>query len=311
VNLSVNSGQVAVRSITLPPLAPTEMRKALPFLVRDIIPIPIDRAVLDFIPVGGIDFDGKQPGLLVALPSDGVATIVRAVEKAGLEVVSVDLGPFAALRSLILGSAGAGVFAVIDIGATLTTVMVQADGVPVMVRAVPRGGDEITEVLSERLGISRAEAETQKRGFGFDEEFGPSVAEVVRTAMGPLLSEIRSSLTYFASSNPGLAISSVQLTGGGSQLSGLREALARQQGVPVELADPLGTITLASSLGDPSLFSAISASAIGLTLGGSNDQSAHTNSWKTIAAGRFKRTKVGAGKSASGVDSSAEGSSEN
>jgi len=311
VNLSVNSGQVAVRSIALPALPTSEMRKALPFLVRDVVPIPIERAVLDFIPIGALDISGKQPGLLVALPSEGVASIVRAVEKAGLNVVAVDLGPFAALRSLIQGSSGHGVFVVIDVGATLTTVMVQSDGIPLMVRAISRGGDEITDTLSERLGISHAEAETQKRDFGFDETFGPDVADVVSAAVGPLLSEIRSSLAYFASSNQDLKIDSIKLTGGGAQLSGLRQSLARQQNVPVEFAEPLDHLKLASSVGDPALFSAVSASAIGLTLGGSNDQSAPTKFSKRFAAGTTKQLDVGSGKSSAGVDSAAESRAEN
>ena len=311
VNLSVNSGQVAVRSIALPSLPASEMRKALPFLVRDVVPIPIERAVLDFIPIGDLDISGKQPGLLVALPSEGVAGIVRAVEKAGLNVVAVDLGPFAALRSLIQGTSGHGVFAVIDVGATLTTVMVQSDGVPLMVRTISRGGDEITDTLSERLGISHAEAETQKRDFGFDETFGPDVADVVSAAVGPLLSEVRSSLAYFASSNSDVKLESIRLTGGGAQLSGLRQSLARQQSIPVEFADPLDHLKLASSIGDPALFSAVSASAIGLTLGGSNDQSAPHKFWKRTSTGSAKQLDIGAGESAARVNSAAEGRTEN
>ncbi|MCU1407293.1 MAG: Chaperone protein dnaK [Glaciihabitans sp.] len=307
VNLSVNSGQVAVRSISLPALHPTEMRKALPFLVRDVVPIPIDRAVLDFIPLGELDASGKQPGLLVALPSEGVAGIVRAIEKAGLNVTAVDLGPFAALRALVRGREAAGVSAVIDFGATLTTVIVQSEGIPLMVRAIARGGDEITDVLSERLGISRAEAETQKRGFGYDESFGPDVADVVRAALNPLLAEIRSSLAYFASSNQQSPVQQIRLTGGGSLLAGLREALIRQQNISVEQANPFDNITLGSNVSDPSSISATSASAIGLTLGGSLDQSASNRPRPTDAVAAAERLRGGSGKSAAGFDPAAQG----
>ena len=303
VNISVNSGQVAVRKVSLPAMDASERQQALPFLVRDVVPIPLDRAILDFIPTGAIDDSGKQTGLLIAIPSEGVTGIVRAVEKAGLDVHAVDLGALSVLRALSRREEP-GVSAVIDLGATMTTVIVQVNGVPLMVRSVARGGDEITDTLSERLGISRPEAEEQKRQVGLSDSIDPGVAGVVRGAIGPLLSEIRSSLAYFSSSHADQQVQQIRLTGGASGLSGLRDAIARQQELPVTIADPLEHIAPPAGGTNIALFSATSASAIGLTLGGTHDQS--RNSTRSRSTDLAQRLRSRASKPAAAVDPAVE-----
>jgi type IV pilus assembly protein PilM len=273
VFLSATSVQVAVREISLPNLPAKELRKALPFLVRDVIPIPVDRAVLDFHPLELTDNGTKQRGLLVAMPSEPVTALVAAVERAGLEVVSVDLGAFATLRAFGRVEATDGASVVIDLGGTTTSIVAQTDGVPVMVRTIARGGDEITAVLSERLGVSSVEAEEQKRSIGLEETNASAIGSIVRGAIRPLLGEIRSSLAYFASTHPHYRIERILLTGGGSQLRGIGGLIADQQGIQVQLIDLVGDLEDTSSDEDSLiLFRASSANALGLTLGGTVDQ---------------------------------------
>jgi type IV pilus assembly protein PilM len=288
VAVSATNAQVAVREVTMPVMPAKELRQALPYLARDIIPIPVDRAQLDFIPTGPADDTGKQPGLLVALPSDGVVGLVDAVERAGLIVDSVDLGAFALLRALAAhphddDGATATATAIIDLGATSATLVVQRRGVPLMVRTVPHGGDEVTGSLSERLGISRPEAEEQKRSAGLDTE--SVAAEVSRGAVRPLIAEIHSSLAYYASTQPNLPVSAIALTGGGALLSGLPALIALQEGLPVSMADPLQLLASVPDAADIDLFRAGSANAAGLILGGTHDSRAFNSAAPAEAAG--------------------------
>jgi type IV pilus assembly protein PilM len=304
VSLAASSPQVAVRTISLPDLAPAELKQALPFLVRDVVPIPVERAILDFVPTGERDSSGKRSGLLVALPSEGVTSIVRAIERAGLDVTSVDLSAFSALRALGGTGATGETRAIIDMGATMTTVTVYAGHVPLMVRSVGRGGDEIRDALSDRLGISRVEADELKQRVGLDETEDPGTAGVIRVAIGPLLAEIRSSLTYFASSHSARP-QRLLLIGGGARLVGIRELLAEQQDLPVDLADPTARVTLDPGLTSTFPLHTLSASAIGLTLGDSVDHPARNSSGGASALFSRRDTR-GARQSAAGVDPAGE-----
>src|SRR5687768_13636435 len=51
VVLGVTNPQVVVREMNVTNLPGKEMRKALPFQVRDALPLPVERSLLDFYPL--------------------------------------------------------------------------------------------------------------------------------------------------------------------------------------------------------------------------------------------------------------------
>jgi type IV pilus assembly protein PilM len=271
VVLGVSHAQVIVREIDVSNLPPKELRQALPFLVRDALPLPVEQAVLDFYP---LEKPGKKDtvhGLVVAAPKEAVIDTVRAVEAAGLHVVQVDLACFAALRAS--AHLANDTEALLDIGANGTNIIVHTDGVPKIVRSVPRGGAEITKLVASRLGITSAEAETIKCRVGLkrDEDGGNAEsAEVVAEAIRPLITEIRSSFNYFAAANPDARVKRLALVGGGALLPGLTEALTEQLGLPAFLSDPLQRVNDTRKGGRHDVlgrFRSSAAVSIGLTLG--------------------------------------------
>jgi type IV pilus assembly protein PilM len=237
VILGITNQQVVVRDLAMPNLSPEQMAKALPYQAREVVPMPMDQALIDWTALGAPDPGTDTiPGLLVATPRQPVLAAVQAVERAGLQVARVDLASFAALRSVADDSVG--VQAVVDIGAHITNVVIHSQGIPKVVRAVPRGGDEITERISERMGMSLAEAEAAKREHGLigvHRELVQTVAEGIR----PLLAEIRSSIHYFGSTNGGVQVEAVALTGGGAALRGLAAALTETTQIPSSIATPM------------------------------------------------------------------------
>src|SRR5436305_8279193 len=95
VVLGVANPQVVVREMSVANLPRKELRRSLPFQVRDMLPLAVDRSLLDFYPLGGADERHMLRGLLIAAPKEPVLTAIRAVEQAGLRVVRVDLASLA------------------------------------------------------------------------------------------------------------------------------------------------------------------------------------------------------------------------
>jgi type IV pilus assembly protein PilM len=216
-----------------------------------VLPIPVDEALLDFSPLppaadvpsgalrgaagplGGAN-SALTPGLLTAAPRLPVMLAVRAVERAGLTVQRVDLSSFGLLRSI--GTAGAAVEALVDVGSELTTIVIHRHGVPHVVRVVAFGGRQLTDRVADGLGVPFAEAEAAKCTVG---ALGDSVAALqVRDELRALLSEVRASLRFFVTT-VGSAVQRVLLTGGTACLPGLEALLAAELEVPVALATPL------------------------------------------------------------------------
>ena len=269
VVLGVTHQQVVVREIDIAKLPAKELKQALPYLVRDVLPLPVDEALLDFYPLeSGKSTGDTVHGLLVAAPKDPVIGAVRAVEAAGLHVLDVDLACFAALRAS--AHLAHDTEALLDIGANGTNIIIHTDGTPKIVRAVPRGGAEITALVASRLGLSTSDAETIKCRIGLRAEESHESAEVIDEAIRPLITEIRSSFNYFSASHPGHRVKRLALVGGAALLPGLPEKLTTELGVPAFLSDPLQRVHDTRKGGrhdNLGRFRSSAAVSIGLTLG--------------------------------------------
>jgi type IV pilus assembly protein PilM len=250
VVIGVANQRVIVRQIELPWTPPEELRKSLPFAVQDVLPIPVDQAVLDFFPLQDATDDAgarTYRGLLVAASRDTVLANVGCAERAGLTVQSVDLTPFAVLRSLGKQT-GVDVEteALVDVGAKVTNIVVHSAGIPRFVRILLMGGQDVTDMVAERLGVTIGEAEALKQqvAMASNPEDMATVTRAVATTTQDFVDEIRGSLDYYAASYPGMPVERIQISGGGSRLDGLVDRLAAVTRLPVIAGDPLATLRI-------------------------------------------------------------------
>jgi type IV pilus assembly protein PilM len=267
VSLGVTNPQLVVREMSVANLPAKEMHQALPFQVKDALPLAVERVLLDFYPLEEPGANPTVRGLLIAMPKDAVMTAVKAAEDAGLHVDAVDLASFALLRSA--SRLDAQVEAIVDVGAEVTSVVVHADGEPLIVRTVPRGGNEITETMATRLGVPPAEAEAMKCRFGLQGDGNPATADAAIDAVRPLVSELRSSFTYLASGERQKQVTRVALCGGSALMPGLAEYLQSQLNLRVMYADSASRLRDTRKGRERGFDSFVPSAAvsIGLTLG--------------------------------------------
>jgi len=254
VVLGVANQRVIVRQVDLPWLPAAELKASLPFQVQDFIPMPVDQVLLDYHALEElVDDNGLRTlrVLLVAASKEMVWRSVEAARKAGLVPVMVDLVPFAMLRSLArfddLGLDGMEAEAVVDVGASVTNIIVHTGGVPRFVRILPLGGADITDAIAERMGIPLEQAESLKQTTGIAERPAHDVddapqSKVIEATGGSFVDEVRSSLDYYQAQAAAVRIRRVVLTGGGARLTGLGRRLALATRLPVEDGSVLSTL---------------------------------------------------------------------
>lgn len=246
VTAGIANQQVVVRQLDLPYLPEEQLRESLQFQVQDAIPIPIDEAILDFSVLENYETqEGESYSriLLVAAQRDAVSTVTDTVGKAKLAPRSLDLDALALLRSLApeswIEEAGGGE-AIVDVGSSVTNVVVHQDRIPAFVRIVVMGGQGITEALSQSLGVSFDEAEELKAtGSEEQEALGTETNRVIDEKLDRFCEEIRGSLDFYASQESAVPIQRVVVTGGGSRLRYLPERLAQVLGLPVVSGHPM------------------------------------------------------------------------
>ena len=244
VVIGVGNQRVLVRELDLPWMPLPQLKQSLPYQVSEMLPMSADEALLDFFPTAEIDGpEGRVVrGMLVAAQRDTVNANVLAVESAGLRPVMVDLNAFALLRALARGDLADATAAFVDIGASITNVVISQRGVPRFVRSLPTGGHNVTAAVASALGVSAADAERIKREVGVGAAFGhdqAEAAEAVGSVVRALVESVRNTFAYYASSSHGSGIDVVVLTGGGSHLAGLGQYLSSASRLPVTVGDAL------------------------------------------------------------------------
>lgn len=269
VSVGLSNQRMVAREVELPWVPTKELKTALPMLAADLLPMPVDESVLDFLPAEEtIDRDGARQlkGMLIAANEDIVTLAVEAVERAGLAVDRVDFGPLAALHS-VCDPATSRPEAVLDIGATSCSLVVHQGSHPTFVRIMARGGDSITEGLADDFHIDRASAQAWKHGvagmwptMSADDQRQTRIA--LDKAAADMIDEIRSSVMFYRN-NSEQQLMTVWLVGGGAAQFGLDYQLREALHVDVRRAQ--SGMRLAS--GDPAALTQPSpATAVGLAL---------------------------------------------
>jgi len=225
--------------------------------VEDVIPIPVEEAVLDFVPLEEFntpDGDLMLSILVVAAPRDMVETLVGLVRSSGLQVQSIDLQAFGLVRAgfgadLMLG--GAGPQGLLDIGTTMSQIAVVRGGIIRFVRILPTGGAQFTEALVSGMSISREDAEEMKRRVGVSPQGQPegdgedaAARQILTRTADALIEEIRGSVTYYLTQAGEHALDRLVVCGNGARLPHLANRVAAALGTRVEPVRVLDHVTL-------------------------------------------------------------------
>ncbi len=245
---SVN-GQVAiVREVRMPKLPPAEVKAAARFEVERYLPYPIAEVTYDTFVVGEFKDNGntRLDVLVAAARTDVLTQHLTALKAAGLEPEILDVEPFALARAMTVGGKQAQnrIVIYVHIGAENTGIVIADGHVPRVMRTVAFGGNAVTRLLAERLGVEFAQAETLKVKLGSGQQEGVPVPdprqleEVMIAGLGDLTTEVRRSLDYYEGRNRGAGPECALVTGGGALLPGLTRYLSTDLGVPVEVGDP-------------------------------------------------------------------------
>lgn len=240
VRIGVGSGSVLVRPVELDWMPAQDLRKAMRYLVADLLPVPVDEANIDHVLLEDVERDGKRMVrvLLVATARDGVDEVIRSVRAAGLRPTTADLSPLALVRAAARTQTGAdSTEAVVDVGADKIAVAVHTRGLPRFVRVIPGvGGSTLTRAVGDLLGSEPDHAEELKRGASVTGSDAASLA--LRDAVYRLAGEVRDTLRFHRLADPDHPPQRIVLTGLGATNPGFAEVLSEATDLPTRVLAP-------------------------------------------------------------------------
>ena len=247
VAMAVPSGAVITKKIIVQAgLREDELELQVETEANQYIPFALDEVNLDFQLVGAAPSNPEEEEVLIAATrKEKVEDRVAVAESAGLKALVMDVESYAQQSALSLvteqlpnGGKDQNI-AVVDIGANVMNVTVLRNDQSVYTREQAFGGNQLTQDIVSRYGMSVEEAENAKRSGGLPDDFE---TEVLRPFMDNLSMEVQRALQFFFTSTQYNAVDQILLAGGSAVIPGLDEAVNTRTQVPTVVANPFAAM---------------------------------------------------------------------
>ncbi len=250
---SLTGHSVIIKKVSFPAMTEDELAESIQWEAEQYIPFPITDVNIDF-QILGADAEGRgqMDVMLVAVKKDVINDYTNVIKEVGLNPVVIDVDSFALENMMEINYpvATGENLAVVNIGASITSISIIFGGLTIFTRSIPMGGNQFTEEIQRRLNISFRDAEAMKTGAA-DKEPEPAAAEAVETVSTNLTFEIKRSLDFFLGGAQGSYVNKIYLSGGGARIPGLAELMQEKTSIPVEMVYPFKNIECSEKLFPP------------------------------------------------------------
>jgi len=231
--------------------------------VEQYIPFDISDVNLDFQILGQNETNPNQMDVfLVAAKKEMVNDYVNLVNLAGLNPCIVDVEAFALQNTFEANyETGADNVALIDIGASKTSLNILKGNNSVFMRDVSLGCMQINQKIISLIDCSYDEAEQLKYGEGTDRLSADDLKGIISSVVSDWCTEIRRALDFFYSTYPDDQIKRIILSGGGANVAEFRQLLSVEASAQVETINPFRNIFVDNDRFDPDFIKQIGPQA--------------------------------------------------
>ncbi len=253
VALSVSGQTVIIRKITVPMMTSAELNEQIQWEAEQHIPFDIKDVQVDYQVLRRRPEASQMDLLLVAAKRDQIDDYAQLARNAKLRPVVCDIDAFTIqnIHEFNRGLPQDQTIALLNVGASLCSLNIVANGVSAFTREIATGGNSITEEIQKQLGLPFEQAEAYKCGgaalkaLGQDPGMVPQhVLGVINAACEAIAAEIQRSLDFFMATSGEGEISRIYLTGGSAALPSLATAIERRARVGVDVWNPTQRFTI-------------------------------------------------------------------
>ena len=241
IALSIGGYSVIVKKISVQSATEEQLQETIHFEAEQYIPFDINDVNLDFQILGENENNPNQMNvLLVAAKKEMVNDYISLAEMAGLDPRIIDVDAFALQNLFELNydpNANENI-ALIDIGASKTSLNILKGDNSVFMRDVSLGCGQINQKIATLIDCSVEEAEAIKFGESSDKISPEDLSEIISAVVADWCTEIRRALDFFYSTYPDDQIKKIILSGGGGNIQELRQLLAVETSAEVSTINP-------------------------------------------------------------------------
>jgi type IV pilus assembly protein PilM len=278
--VAVPTSSVITRTISMPAeFSEAEIEANIQLDASQYIPFPLEEIHLDFQVIPESQTPGTQNVMLVASRQENVDLRQEALEEAGLKAAIVDVEAYSlenafrfleqALPKQISNSEANKLTALVDIGASISTLYILRGDRVVFTREQNFGTDQLTTTIMTTYDLPRERAELAKRSNELPDGYQ---VDILNPFLKSTALQIEQALQFFFSSDQyssgQLNIENLILVGGGAMTPGLDEIVKEHLSVPTAIGNPFNQMGNAARINRASLMrdAPLFAIACGLAL---------------------------------------------
>lgn len=273
VALAVPVSETYSRILTLPDMDKHDLEQAVHLEAEQYIPVPLENLYLEYEVINRFrDQKKDQPMLeitMVAAPKKIIDSYLELVERLKLETERIEPSLFAIMRSIKHVARDDKAKVVIDFGSRSSDLAVYDNNVRV-ISTIATGGEQITEALMGKLGITQRQATGLKVHHGIAKSpYQQKISQALAPTLTDLSEEVQKIIRYYHDrQDVAHEIDQIMLVGGGANMPGLASFLKQLTGLNVVICNPWENITLGRMQPPHKLELTLYSTAIGLALEG-------------------------------------------
>ena len=235
--VSLPEKDVISRLVKLPPLKENEIKDALNFEAETFVPYSLSEALIDYEIVEK-DESGRLLIFAIAAKKTLIQSYIKLFKKIGIELLALE-SPAVAMNRVITKSVSTeGSVLLMDLGETLSDILVVRAGNIYLTRPVSVGGEALTRAISINLGLDMKSAEEYKKAYGMKaSELEGKIKSALLPVFSNMADEIQRAVVSYRE-EWGKNIDLLVLSGGGANMPGMAEELTKSLGIEVQVIQP-------------------------------------------------------------------------
>jgi type IV pilus assembly protein PilM len=243
---------VVFKKISVPFQGLAELGKQVILEAQQHVDSDLTQWEIDYAAIGEPTTDGQIAILLVAARKSIVEQYLEMLREVGVRPAVMDCDAIAISNSLHHSVQDESkTFLCVDVGRDSTKIHLTVLGQTSIIRSVPLGGTHLTELISRSLNVTYVEAESLKWSLGNPEFFNSQaqISEICKQHTIELCEEIKKTMEFYSGLETNATIKEIDaivLSGGGSAVPGLSEAMSQMFNADTVYATPFRSMQLTS-----------------------------------------------------------------
>ena len=256
--VSISGEPVFIKRVSLPHMSEAEIKKSIKWEIEKLNSASTGNLSYDYDVLSNENGRDMIDVLIVAVDNDVTRDYLSILSNVGLNPVLIDLDVFS-LQSVyeVNYPDSSGLVALINIGASVTNILVIENGDPVFAKDLQIGGDRHTDLIIEEMNLSYEEAEEVKhnqRAGVYDE----SVERITTDFIHLISKEIKDTLDNFSKAHSSDNVKRIMIGGGSSTLPGFKDYLSQITQSYIGILNPFRNIVYVEGAFDPEYIEDIS-----------------------------------------------------